>query len=148
MNKGANRENRENNLQDNVILLINGLSESGRVLAKMLAQQGADVGIIDFGHMPALAQRIQQDVRDNGRRCLVLTPSPTETDHNRFAQQAIRTIIDDLGELSSFITYAGGDSIDNVEQLPLPENGRSVPQLSIFDQYALTKTALEQILAP
>ena len=145
MNKGANEEN---TLQDNVILLINGLNESGRVLANMLAQQGADVGIIDFGHMPALAKRIQQDVHDNGRRCLVLTPHPTETDHNRFAQQAIRTIIDDLGELDSFITYAGADSIENLDQSTLQENGRSSPYLSIFDQYALTKTALNQILAP
>lgn len=145
MNKDANNEN---NLQDNVILLINGLSESGRVLANMLAEQGADVGIIDFGYMPALAQRIQQDVQDNGRRCLVLTPHPTETDHNRFAQQAIGTIIDDLGELDSFITYAGTDSIENLDQTTLQENGRSSPQLSIFDQYALTKTALNQILAP
>ena len=144
MNKTAYNEN---NLQDNVILLINGLSESGGVLAKMLAQQGADVGIIDFGHMPALAQRIQQDVQDSGRRCLVLTPDPTETDYDRFAQQAIRTIIDDLGELDSFITYAAeSDSIDNDDLAPVSENGRSSQQLSIFDQHALTKTALEQIL--
>ena len=145
MNKIANNEN---NLQDNVILLINGLSESGRVLANMLAKQGADVGIIDFGHMPALAQRIQQDVQDNGRGCLVLTPNPTETDHNRFAQQAIQTIIDDLGELSSFITYTAADATDTIEQTPVPGNGRSSQQLSIFDQHALTKTALEQILTP
>ncbi|MBE2221591.1 MAG: hypothetical protein IAF02_08635 [Anaerolineae bacterium] len=144
MNKDAPKK-----LQDNVILLINGLSKSGGALAKMLAQQGADVGIIDFGHMPALAQRIQQDVQDNGRRCLVLTPNPTETDHSRFAQQAISTIIDDLGELDSFITYAAeGDSLDNEDLATVPENGRSSPHLSIFDQYALTKTALEQILTP
>lgn len=145
MNKDANARN---TLQDNVILLINGLSESGRVLAKMLAEQGADIGIIDFGHRPVLARRIQEDVRENGRSCVVLTPDPTETDHSKFAQQAIRTIIDDLGELSSFITYAAADSTGNLGQTALQGNGRSSPQLSVFDQYALTKTALEQILAP
>jgi NAD(P)-dependent dehydrogenase (short-subunit alcohol dehydrogenase family) len=146
MNKDANKEN---SLQDNVILLINGLSESGHVLANMLAEQGADVGIIDFGHMPALAHQIQQDVQNRGRRCLILTPHPTETDYNKFAQRAMRNIIDDLGELDSFITYAAGiDSIDNVRQSPVTENGRSAQKLSVFDQYALTKTALEQILAP
>jgi NAD(P)-dependent dehydrogenase (short-subunit alcohol dehydrogenase family) len=145
MNKNANGRNM---LQDNVILLINGLSESGRVLANMLAEQGADVGIIDFGHRPALAHRIQEDVQENGRSCVVLTPDPAETDHSKFAQQALRTIIDDLGELSSFITYAAADSTENPDQMTLPENGRSSPPLSIFDQYALTKTALEQILAP
>lgn len=145
--KGANNENK---LQDNVILLINGLSESGRVLATMLAEQGADVGIIDFGHRPALAQRIEKDVRENGRRCLVLTPHPQETDHNTFAQQAIRAIIDDLGELDSFITYAAAThSIDHADPSSAPQkNGRSSLQLSIFDQHALTKTALEQILTP
>lgn len=145
MNKGAKEESQ---LQDNTILLINGLSESGHVLAKMLAKQGADVGIIDFGHMPALAQRIQEDVQDNGRRCLILTPTPTETDHNKFAQQAIKTIIDELGELDSFITYSATNSTENLDQPTVPKNGRSSQQLSIFDQHALTKTALEQILAP
>lgn len=145
MNKNATERNM---LQDNVILLINGLSESGRVLAGMLAKKGADVGIIDFRHRSVLAHRIQQDVQENGRRCLILTPCPTEADYTRFAQQAIRTIIDDLGELSSFITYADEDSIENLDQTPLQGNGRFSPQLSVFDQYTLTKTALEQILAP
>lgn len=104
MKKGSNI--RANNLQDKVILLINGLSESGRVLANMLSEQGADVGIVDFRHMPTLAQRIQQDVQDNGRRCLILTPNPTEKDHSKFAHRAMKTIIEELGNLDSFITYS------------------------------------------
>ena len=60
-------------IQDNVILIINGLSESGRVLSELLAQQGSDVGIVDTRVDPELANRIRQVVKANGRRCLVIT---------------------------------------------------------------------------
>lgn len=135
-----------NQLQDNVILIINGLSESGNVLAKMLAQQGADVAVIDFNHVPALARRIQQDVEENGRRCLVLTPNPLKRDQKTFAQQAIQIIIDDLGRLDAFITYSAADSGTNEHQSVSDRNGRS-SQPNLFDQHNLTRTALRQILA-
>ncbi len=129
-----NNGNKENKLQDKVILLINGLSKSGRVLARMLAEQGADVGIVDFRHMPTLAHLIKQDVQSNGRRCLILTPNPTEKDHSKFAHLAIRTIIKELGELDSFITYSAADSTENIGQSTESGNGRSAPQVSISDQ--------------
>ena len=137
--------NKGNKLQDNVILLINGLSESGHVLAKMLAEKGADVGIVDFRHMPSLAHRIQQDVQDNGRRCLILTPDPTEKDHSKFAHYAMKTIIEELGKWDSFITFSAADPAEKADQ---STNSHSTPQVSIFDQYALTKTALKQVLTP
>jgi NAD(P)-dependent dehydrogenase (short-subunit alcohol dehydrogenase family) len=134
---------KNNKLQDNVILIINGLSQSGGVLAKMLAQQGADVAIIDFVDAPALSLCIQQDVEKIGRRCLVLTPNPMEIAPKGFAQQAIKIIIDNLGRLDAFIAYAADDDGETAETAA---DGSGSSQLTIFDQHDLTKAALKNIL--
>ncbi len=139
-------KNKADGLLDRVVLIINGLSESGSVLAKLLAQEGADVAMIDFHDKPILIERIQQDVENCGRRCIILTPDSQQTDLKTFSQQALRTITEAWGKVDSFVTYSPFDSHVDLDELPDHENGRSRP-LTIFDDHDLTKITLKQILA-
>jgi NAD(P)-dependent dehydrogenase (short-subunit alcohol dehydrogenase family) len=136
-------DNESNRLQDNVILIINGLSESGRVLADMLAKQGADVAIVDSEQKPELAHRIRRDVKANARRCLILTPDSPAVEKKSFSQYAIQKIIDTFGRLDAFISYSGVDSA-RLNDLAHPNGRLSKPIL--FDQGGLTKAALRHIL--
>lgn len=132
-----------NQLQDNVVLIINGLSQSGRVLAEMLAKQGADVAIVDSQHDPELAGHIRRDVNANGRRCLVLTPDTLATGTRPFPQHAVQKIVNTFGRLDAFISYSAADS-DKSEGNGSSDGRSQKPAL--FDRAGLTKAALRHIL--
>ncbi len=138
---------RKNGLQDNVILIINGLSESGRVLAVMLAQEGADVAIVGFAHKPDLARRICHEVEAEGQRCLILT-SDAAAEKKSFLESAMHRIVDTLGYLDTFIRYAAPDTtnLDEIAPTITHEDGRfPQPDTFEFDQDGLTIAALRQI---
>lgn len=132
-------------LQDKVILIINGLCESGRVLAKMLSQQGADIAITDSTQKPELALRIRQDVEANGRCCLLLTPNALLIGEKKtFSQQAIRKIMDVFGRLDAFVMYSAVDA--TVKLMDQQKQNDSASNSILFDQYGLTKAAMKQII--
>lgn len=139
-----------NRLEDKVILIINGLSESGGVLAVMLAEQGSDVAIVDFEHKPTLARRICRDIEAIGQRCLVITSDSAVTEKRPFLEVAMHRITDSLGKLDTFISYSASDS-ETLEDGPATmtdtdEDGR-VPKPDVFDQDGLTIAALRHIHA-
>lgn len=138
----SDREQRDNSLQDRVVLIINGLSERGRVLADRLARQGADVAIVDFDPAPELARRIRQGVAANGHRCLILTPGSPPGQKKAFSYQAIETVVSTLGRLDAFVAYSAADSMNKKGQTD-QQNGR----FTLFDPHDLTRAALQHILA-
>lgn len=149
MTKPAPEEIKPNNsLKDKVILIINGLSESGRKLAIMLAEQGSDVAVVDFTHNPTLARRICRDVEAKGQRCLVLTSDTLVANKKPFLQTAMHRIIDTLGSLDTFISYSARDvtKLKNVLPGVTDQNGR-LPRQKLFDDDGLTFMALRQIHA-
>jgi NAD(P)-dependent dehydrogenase (short-subunit alcohol dehydrogenase family) len=145
MGTKPNPQFEENRLQDNVILIINGLCESGRTLARVLSQQGADVAIADSVQIPDLILPIRQDVEGNGRRCLLLTPDLLLTNEKKaFSQQVIEQIMETFGRLDAFVTYSAADSMAGLTSQP-KHNG-DTPRLALFDQHGLTKAAIKQII--
>ena len=136
-------EKGESRLQGNAVLIINGLSESGRVLAEMLAKQGADVAIVDSRSDQELAHAIEHDVKVNGRRCLVLTPESQTARTRPFPQYAVQKIVDTFGRLDAFISYSAADS--GKANGTVSGHGRS-PKSILFDQAGLTKAVLRHIL--
>ena len=129
-------------IQDKVILIINGLSESGRVLAEMLAQKGSDIGIVDTRVDTELANRIRQAVRANGRRCLIVTPDSAAAAKRFLPRYAIQKIVDTLGRLDAFVCYS---AVDSKTEKPQQKTGHK-PHPIIFDRAGLTKAAIRHIL--
>lgn len=146
MQFGPGEKKEVTRLQDNVVLIINGLSKGGRVLAEMLAQQGADIAIVDSRQAPELGQQIKHDVRATGRRCLIITPKRLIAEKRFFSQSIIQEIVDTLGRLDAFISYSAADSTESNETVSLP-NGRS-QQFSFFDPEGVAKAALTHIMSP
>ena len=109
-------EKETNNLQDRVVLIVNGLSESGHLLANMLSKQGADVVIAGFENTPELRQSILQDVEANGRCCLILDSNRLRGAEKSFSQQAMRKIVDTFGRLDAFVTYSIGQGTEQPER--------------------------------
>ena len=126
-------------LKDRVILIINGLHESGRVLAKLFAQKGADVVVVDSRQNAFMATCIEQDVQDVGRRCLVVTPDLLPLHERSFAQFALAQINERFDRLDAFVTYADGAA-------DVAENGR-LQNNPFFDGQGLAKASLQQIIA-
>lgn len=139
-----------NRLQDKVTLIINGICESGRVLAAMLARQGSDVAIVDFHGAPALAGRIRREVEAIGRRCLIVMPEmETKAHSNRpFAQQAMQKIIDHFGRLDILISYSAqaNASLQKAASEPGQEPTGAARTPEVLDGSGLTKAALKHIL--
>lgn len=139
-------------LQDKVILIINGLSESGRKLANMLARHGADVAIIDSRKNSTLVQQIRKEVAEKGQRCLVLIQDEDPETTKSFSQVAIQLIVDTLGQLDSFVSYSTNkglaDSAKLADAQTLPPQTRSnlAPWLMIFDRNGMTRAALNHII--
>lgn len=94
-------------LAGKVILLMNGLHASGRRLAGLLAEQGADVAVIDSRFNPSLAAKMRTAVHSCGRRCLIITrPSPAEKDLARLSlADALQTINSRLGRIDAAVSY-------------------------------------------
>ena len=146
MQFGPGKKKEKNRLQNNVILIINGLSKGGRVLAEMLAQQGADIAIVDSRQDPALGQQIKHDVNANGRRCLILTPKKLVAEKRFFSQNIIQKVVDTLGRLDAFISYSAPDSTESNKTASHP-NGRS-QKFSFFDSKGVARAALAHIMSP
>lgn len=120
-------------LKNRVILIINGLSESGRVLAGILAQQGSDIAIVSRQRNVELARRIQRDVATHGRRCLIITPEAQDSkrEPTPFSDYAWQKIMDVFCRVDAFISY----SAEAVE-----------PEPFLFDPEGLTFVALRHIV--
>lgn len=129
---------KESRLQDRVILIINGLSERGRVMAGKLARQGSDIAIIASNQDPKITDLIRGEVQANGSRFLLLTPEISAGATGTFSQDAIQKVVNTLGRLDAFISFAGDEPDE-------PIHGRwRNPR--IFDHEGLTKAALKHIL--
>lgn len=154
-NSSSTHNSKQNNrLKDNVILIINGLCESGRVLAEMLAEQGSNVVIVASHQDDEMTQHIRRDVKARGSRCLILTPDIPDIMVNTkkpFSQYALQIIVNTFGRLDAFISFSDDEATDTNDDRHACEktdgcsNGR-VSNPRIFDEEGLTKAALRHIL--
>lgn len=135
---------RPNRLQGKVTLIINGVSESGRILAKSLAQKGSDIVILYFNDADALAGRIQLQVEEAGQRCLILKGNPESQEMPR---EAIEKIQNQFGRLDIFISYspntAADYSLTKEDALPTQAPGSSS---SLFPHLSYMKAAMDEMV--
>jgi NAD(P)-dependent dehydrogenase (short-subunit alcohol dehydrogenase family) len=144
-NNQADAETNRRQMNDQVILIINGLNKRGRILAGKLSQQGADVVVAGSGAGSEWIPRIRQVVTNNGRSSLFLIPAYFSTTlEEPFSHHAIQKIIEKFRRLDAFITYA--DTDDNKPHKASTTQDDAQPALTFFDQYRLSQTAMKQIL--
>lgn len=145
INNQTDAETNRCQMNDKVILIINGLNKQGRILAGKLSQQGADVVIAGSGTGSEWIPRIRQVVTNNGRSCLFLIPACFSTTREEpFSYHAIQKIIGKFRRLDAFITYA--DTDDNESNQVNSTQDDAQPATTFFDQYRLSQAAMKQIL--
>lgn len=133
-----------NRLQGKVTLIINGVSESGRILAKSLAQKGSDIVILYFNDADTLANQIQSQVEAAGQRCLILKGNPESQEMPR---EAIEKIQNKFGRLDIFISYspdtAADYSLTKEDALPTEASASSS---SLFPHLSYMKAAMDEMV--
>jgi NAD(P)-dependent dehydrogenase (short-subunit alcohol dehydrogenase family) len=145
MHNQANAEMNRRRMNDQVILIINGLNKRGRILAGKLSQQGANVVVASSGAESEWIPRIRQVVTKNGRSCLILIPALFSAEKEEtFCHYAMQKIMERFRRLDAFITYTDTNDEETNPVNTISDDEK--PALTFFDQYSLSQAAMKQIL--
>ncbi|MFO7662578.1 MAG: hypothetical protein R6X18_08280 [Chloroflexota bacterium] len=97
---------RASGMRDKVVLIINGLSDTGLQLAQQITAAGGHVAIVDqrAATRPDYARRFRDAIETSGRRCLLLAGQlPGQEQAGR---EIIKRIVDQFGRLDSFVAFS------------------------------------------
>ena len=83
-------------------IITGGASGIGRATAKLFAEEGAAVAIIDINDADGLA--LAEQIRDNGGRAIYIHCDVT---NSKDSQRAVNTTVEDLGGLNILFNNAG-----------------------------------------
>lgn len=83
-------------------LITGGDSGIGRAVAVLFAREGADVAIVYLNEHPD-AEQTAEDVRSEGRRCLLL---PGDVRRSAFCQEAVARTVETFGRLDILVNNA------------------------------------------
>ncbi len=108
-------------LEDKVAVVAGGGPGIGEGVVKVLAEEGADVAIIDISE--AQAKRIADDVKKLGRKSVGIAADLTDKQQ---CEKAVQTSLDALGKIDGLVNIVGGigsiflskDNYDFVKQTP------------------------------
>ncbi|MEV8312460.1 SDR family NAD(P)-dependent oxidoreductase [Streptomyces flavidovirens] len=81
-------------LEGKVALITGGDLGIGRAVALLYAREGADVAIVHLPEECGDAEQVQREVRDQGRRCLLL---PGDLAGQAFCREAVERTVAELG---------------------------------------------------
>src|SRR5438128_2406132 len=90
-------------LDGKVALITGGDSGIGGAVARLFAQEGADVAIVYLNEEED-AQAVKSDIEKHGRKCLLL---PGNIRDENFCEEAVAQAIRQLGKLDILVNNAG-----------------------------------------
>ena len=128
-------------LQGRVALITGGDSGIGHAVAVAFAKEGADVAIV-YHDAHEDAQRVKQEVEQQGRRCLAIAG---DVGDETFCQQAVKQAVQELGKLNILVNNAAEQhprqSIEEISAEQLERTFRT----NIFSMFFMTKAALKHL---
>lgn len=123
--------------------ITGGDSGIGRAIAILFAKEGADVAI-NYLNEEGDANETQQEVENEGRRCLLI---PGDIGDAKFCAQAIERTVQVLGKLDILVNNAAEQyPVENIEDIS-PEQIERTFRTNVFSMFFLTGAALKH-LAP
>ena len=128
-------------LQGRVALITGGDSGIGHAVAVAFAKEGADVAIV-YHDAHEDAQRVKQEVEQQGRKCLAIAG---DVGDETFCQQAVKQAVQELGKLNILVNNAAEQhprqSIEEISAEQLERTFRT----NIFSMFFMTKAALKHL---
>ena len=135
------RPKKEMKLEGKVALITGGDSGIGGAVARLFAQEGADVAIVYLSEDKD-AEAVQQDVEKMGRKCVLLKGNIRE---EAFCTKAVEECVRQLGALDILINNAATqteqESIEDISTDQL----RETFETNIFSMFWFTKAALKHL---
>src|SRR5712691_6843131 len=128
-------------LQGRVALITGGDSGIGHAVAVAFAKEGADVAIV-YHDAHEDAQKVKQEVEQQGRRCLAIAG---DVGDESFCQQAVKQAVQELGKLNILVNNAAEQhprqSIEEISAEQLERTFRT----NVFSMFYTTKAAVKSL---
>lgn len=128
-------------LQGKAALITGADSGIGHAVAVAFAKEGADVAIV-YHDAHEDARKVQQEVEQQGRKCLLIAG---DVGDESFCQQAVQQTVQELGHLDILVNNAAEQhpqqSIEEISAEQLERTFRT----NIFSMFFLTKAAVKHL---
>lgn len=132
-------------LQDKVVLIVDGTSADGQALALAFARRGMHVTILCVHDERQAASAIKEQIEAQDRRCLLISWAERNgaASEKQFAEHAMQQIRETFGRLDVFINLSTPPRRQNGDGLPAEQK----PDLRsrLFPHLKLMKAALGEI---
>jgi NAD(P)-dependent dehydrogenase (short-subunit alcohol dehydrogenase family) len=138
----ARRYRPANKLEGKMALITGGDSGIGRAVAVLYAREGADVAITALPAERVDAEKTQQEVEREGRRCVVMYGDLTELE---FCRECVERTVAELGQLDILVSNAAWQNRkENPEDITDEEWDRTF-KTNVYAFFRLVQAALPHL---
>lgn len=130
-----------NKLEGKVALITGGDSGIGAAVARLYAQEGADVAIVYLSEHQD-AEAVKKDIEVYGRKCLLL---PGDIREEAFCKKAVEDTVNNFGQLDILVNNAATQTEQKSIEDISTEQLRATFETNIFSMFWFTKYALPHL---